>query len=252
MPTTILFIGPAASGKSSLVASYSLWLRNNGYEVFTVNLDPAAEYIPYRPDLDIRDYVTAKDIAIKKGLGPNGALVEALNIISHNVESYLSMLRKVHHDYILVDTPGQMESFIFHEASVRITSWLKSVSKYVYGIFVVDASIIKRPTDYVFTTLMSIAVTLRLGIDIAPVLNKIDLVPNLSLKGDLISDIDKLMLNESQDESLYVDLTRELSDVLIKYCKAAEVPKVSATKGIGMEDLHRLIHELSCTCGDLT
>ena len=252
MVATIVFIGPAASGKSTLVSSYSRWLQSNGYEVIKINLDPAAEYIPYRPDIDIRDYVNTKDIAIKMGLGPNGALVESLSIIARNIDRYLSKLKNLTHDYILIDTPGQMESFIFHDASIRLATWLKRNLGSVYGIFVIDASIIKRPTDYIFTILMSLAVTLRLGIDVAPIINKIDLVPNLNLKGDLISDIDRLMIEGFSEDSLYGELAKEIGDVVVKYCKATEVPKVSAIKGLGLEDLHRLIHELSCTCGDLT
>ncbi len=41
--TSIIFVGPAASGKTSLVKSYGDWLEGMGYSVARVNLDPAAK-----------------------------------------------------------------------------------------------------------------------------------------------------------------------------------------------------------------
>ena len=52
---TIIFIGSAGAGKSSLTKSFSDFLEKKGYSVFKANFDPACEYIPYKPDFDIRN-----------------------------------------------------------------------------------------------------------------------------------------------------------------------------------------------------
>jgi len=47
-------IGPAGSGKSTLASAFSDWLLDQGFDVALVNLDPGAEWLPYRPDVDAR------------------------------------------------------------------------------------------------------------------------------------------------------------------------------------------------------
>ena len=74
MRSALIFLGPAGAGKSTLISAYAKWLSNiEGAEVLKVNQDPAAEYLPYEPDFDVRSIINTRDIALKYGLGPNGA-----------------------------------------------------------------------------------------------------------------------------------------------------------------------------------
>jgi len=52
----IFVAGPAGSGKSTFVKSYSELLGEKGYSVCCVNLDPATEPL-YDASKDIREYV---------------------------------------------------------------------------------------------------------------------------------------------------------------------------------------------------
>ena len=62
----ILFIvGTAGSGKSLLTASFSNWLKIGKQKVITLNLDPGAVFLPYSPDIDIRDDITVDEIMEK-------------------------------------------------------------------------------------------------------------------------------------------------------------------------------------------
>ncbi|HIP65006.1 MAG TPA: GTPase, partial [Pyrodictium sp.] len=58
----IVFVGPAGSGKSHLVDAFGDWLEFNELSVARVNLDPAAEWLPYEPDVDVREYVDARKV----------------------------------------------------------------------------------------------------------------------------------------------------------------------------------------------
>ena len=252
MPTTVVFVGPAGSGKSSIVAAYAKWLREGEIPVVTVNLDPAAEYIPYEPDIDVRQYVNARDVAIKYGLGPNGALVKSMELIAEKLSDILAPLSTMEADYILVDTPGQMEVFVFRDISTKLVEELKKYSSEIYGIFVVDATVVRDPADYAFTYVMALSIQLRLGIETAPVLNKIDAAPNLDIRGDLVRDLAKLRRGLMKKHSLYAEMLRDVVRVLFKYAKQVNVPRISAATGEGIEDLHKLIHEMSCNCGDLS
>ena len=83
----ILFIiGTAGSGKSLLTASFTKWLKMDGQDVVTVNLDPGVLTLPYTPDVDVRNYVRVEEIMEKYMLGPNGALVMAADLIAEEAQ----------------------------------------------------------------------------------------------------------------------------------------------------------------------
>jgi len=224
-----------------------------GLTSFKVNLDPAAEYVPYTPDFDVRTIVRASDVARKYGLGPNGALVKSVEIVVEKLGLVVEPIEKSNADYVLIDTPGQMEVFIFRELSTKLLREVLRITPRVMALFVVDAELIKRYEDYAFVSLMGIALQARLGIDVVPVLNKVDLASDVTkLVGDGVRDFDKLAAALS-GRGAYRELLVSILETAKLYGRAAEVPKVSATKMYGMEELHRIVHEIiTCSCGDLT
>ncbi|RLG74560.1 MAG: GTPase [Thermoprotei archaeon] len=247
----VVFVGPAGAGKSSLVAAYGRWLESVGLRTFKVDLDPAADYVPYSPDYDIRRLVNARDIALKYGLGPNGALVKSIEMVTEKLGDVIVEFRNVEADFVLIDTPGQMEIFIFRDIAPRLVELLKSISDRIAAVFVVDATLIRNPEDYAFLAVMSIALQLRLGVDVVPVLNKIDLVSDTAFTGDVVSDVDKVR-ESLKYRGLYGEMMAQVLDIIWLYGKAARVPRVSARHSEGLDELHRLIHEITCSCGDLT
>ena len=56
-------------------------------DVAVVNLDPGALKLPYSPDVDVRNYVDVGNIMEKYGLGPNGALIMAADLIADEIEN---------------------------------------------------------------------------------------------------------------------------------------------------------------------
>jgi GTPase SAR1 family protein len=250
--TFIIFIGPAGSGKSTLVYAYSRWLEEVvGIKAYKVNLDPAAEYIPYEPDLDIRYLVNADKIAREFGLGPNGALVKAMDKIAENIGDIVNMFSNSDSELVLIDTPGQMEVFLFRDIAFKLVEQLRKVSKNIVSIFVLDADVIKRYEDYAFLSIISVAVQIRLGVDVIPVINKIDLTPIDNIVGDVISDVD-IVTKNLKGLGVYGEMLKEILNIIALYSKATRVPKVSAKNFIGLEELHRIVHEITCACGDLT
>lgn len=156
MKTIVMVVGPAGSGKSSLVQAYSTWLTKEiGAKVYKVNLDTAAEYIPYEPDFDVRTYIDAHRIAKELGLGPNGALVKSMDMLVERIDIVEKAIANADADFVLIDTPGQMEVFIFRDIAFKLTEALKRVSQNVVAIFVLDGEVIKRCEDYAFISIMS-------------------------------------------------------------------------------------------------
>lgn len=248
----IVFVGPAGAGKSSLVAAYSAWLSEAlGAEVCKMNLDPAAEYIPYEPEFDVRRYIDARRLAVEMGLGPNGAMIAAMDALAGKVDTVIEAVKACEGSFVLVDTPGQMEVFVFRDVAVRLLDAMRRAGERLVVVFVNDAALLKRPEDYAFVALMSVALQARLGVEVVPVINKIDLERDLAVVGDVVSDVE-LVTKKLEGAGLYGELLAELLSIVWRYSKAARVPRLSAKEMVGLEELHRIVHEVACSCGDLT
>ena len=116
----IFVVGTAGSGKSLFTATFSDWMKLKKKNVERVNLDAGAYHLPYTPDVNIRDYVRVEEVMEKFDLGPNGALVMAADLIATEINSIRSEIEELNPNYVIVDTPGQMELFAFRASGPYI------------------------------------------------------------------------------------------------------------------------------------
>lgn len=174
MPIAFI-IGTAGSGKSLLTAAFSEWLKMSKQDVAVVNLDPGALKLPYSPDVDIRNYVDVGDLMEKYGLGPNGALIMAADLIADEVENISRGIEDANADVVLVDTPGQMELFAFRASGPYIVNELTREPKAVVYLF--DAVFSINPFNYVSNMFLSAAVYNRFFQPQVHLLSKCDLLP---------------------------------------------------------------------------
>jgi GTPase SAR1 family protein len=91
-----------------------------GRKCSVVNLDPANDQTTYPCAIDVRDLVTIEDIMSNDELGPNGAVLYALEELENNFDWLADGLQKLGEDYILFDCPGQVELFTHHDSLRRI------------------------------------------------------------------------------------------------------------------------------------
>ncbi|MEM4594111.1 MAG: ATP/GTP-binding protein, partial [Zestosphaera sp.] len=174
----IVFSGPGASGKTSLAAAFSEWLAKEfSSSVSIVNLDPAVEKLPYNPDFDVRELIDFRKLMSEEGLGPNGAMIRAVDMLAEKNKEILTRLRKLKRDYILVDTPGLSELFLLRDSGPKVVKALKKVALPIV-IYLNDVTASKTPAEAVVTYLMSLVVRLRLDVPVIPVLSKSDLLKN--------------------------------------------------------------------------
>ncbi|MEM3027463.1 MAG: ATP/GTP-binding protein [Candidatus Bathyarchaeia archaeon] len=251
----VLFVGMAGSGKSSLTASFAEWIKGTmDATVSCVNLDPGCTYIPFKPDFDIRDLFTVAEIMESEGLGPNGAMIRAAELMEKRLEEILEALSSLQAEHILLDTPGQMEMFVFREAAPRIVEALGSIGRPVV-VYVLDASLARRATDLVVASTLMVATQLRLGVPTISVLNKADTLSEFAIKRieALISD-SRAMEGAIIKEKLgaMTDLALGLWGIHGKVWKASSfILPVSAKTGYGMDALYDLCHEAFCVCGEI-
>ena len=112
----VYFIGTAGSGKSTLTANFQSWTKLRGLDSIIVNLDPGAENLPYEPDIDIKDWISLKEVMETNELGPNGAQIACADMIALNTDDVKKSIESFKTDYVFIDTPGQLELFVFRES----------------------------------------------------------------------------------------------------------------------------------------
>jgi GTPase SAR1 family protein len=196
----VLIIGTAGSGKSRLTASFSEWLKMSKQEVSTVNLDPGALTLPYSPDVDVRNYVNVESLMEEYGLGPNGALVMAADLIADEIERISEEIEELKSDIVLVDTSGQMELFAFRASGPYIASELTKKPKAIVYIF--DAVFSVNPQNYVSNMFLSAAIYNRFLVPQIHVLSKCDLLPKQEVDKIVDWSASRTALETAIDEKL--------------------------------------------------
>ena len=193
-------IGTAGSGKSLFTATFSEFLKMSKQDVAVVNLDPGALKLPYQPDVDVRNYVNVGDIMEKYGLGPNGALIMAADLIADEIENLTRDIEEAHADIVLVDTPGQMELFAFRASGPYIVNELTKETKALIYLF--DAVFSINPLNYVSNMFLSAAVYNRFFQPQVHVLSKSDLIPKKDVQAIASWSANTSALEDAIEEKL--------------------------------------------------
>jgi len=113
-------------------------------------LDPAVTQVPYEPNVDIRDTLNYKDVQVEFQLGPNGAILTALNLFATRIDQLVELLesREEQVDTFVVDTPGQVEVFTWSSSGSIIAESIASSFPTVL-LYVVDTPRATKPLTFV-------------------------------------------------------------------------------------------------------
>ena len=235
----IFAIGMAGSGKSLLVSSFSEFLRSSEQNVVTLNLDPGATALPYNPDVDIRAYVNIDDLMEKYKLGPNGALIMASDIAAEHLEEMHAELEEEAPDFVLADTPGQIELFAFREFGPYFSRAISEESKAV--IYALDAPFCRNPMNFVSNLFLAAAVYTRLGQPQVYALTKADLVSDEELERIIVwgSEIEQLEnALEAASSGAGSLIARDLAMAVHTAGLIYEAIPVSAKSNVGLLELN--------------
>ncbi len=248
----VLLLGPAGSGKSSLAAEFGKFLLAAGIDAGFINLDPACDYIPFKPDFDIRSVVSVDGIMKKEQLGPNAALLRAMRLMEYKKRKIANLMSKSRHALNLIDTPGQMEAFVFQDAADIVSLFEKPV----VGVFLIPADSLKDYSDFITARFLGIATQLRLRIPVVNVVSKFDTVlPDEKRKiNEILRNPSSLKKHIKRGEyyGMRELLMREIENLFAKSMKSSRMIKVSSKKRMGFEELYDAIGEALCECGDLS
>jgi GTPase SAR1 family protein len=116
MPFAQLVLGSPGAGKSTYCNGMQQFMSAIGRKCSIVNLDPANESTSYPCAIDVRSLIKLEDIMEEDDLGPNGAVLYALEELEQNMDWLEKGLGELGEDYVLFDCPGQVELYTHHSS----------------------------------------------------------------------------------------------------------------------------------------
>ncbi len=235
----LYFVGTAGSGKTTLTNAFQLWLNNQGYQAMTVNLDPGADELAYAPDVDVRDWIKLSEVMAEHGLGPNGAQIAAADMIALNVREISQVIAGFDTDYVLIDTPGQIELFTFRQSSRVVMDELSGDRAMLAYLF--DPSLAKTANGYISSLMLAATVHFRVPVPMISLLTKADTLSEGDLERIALWSKDyyalfSALLDESIDAQTQVSV--EFLQALDTVGAGRPVIPISSDTGDGMEDIY--------------
>ncbi|WWC85970.1 uncharacterized protein L201_000840 [Kwoniella dendrophila CBS 6074] len=249
-PVVIICIGMAGSGKTTFMQRLNSHLHSKSTPPYILNLDPAVSHMPYSANIDIRDTVDYKEVMKQYNLGPNGGILTALNLFTTKFDQVLGYVEKRAEDvdYILVDTPGQIEIFTWSASGAIITDAIASSLPTVVA-YVVDTPRTTAPATFMSNMLYACSILYKTRLPFIIVFNKIDVEPH-DFAIDWMKDFElyQAALNDSgrneHGESSYMNsLMSSMCLVLEEFYNNLRAVGVSAMTGEGMKSFFDAVEE---------
>lgn len=176
-----LVLGPAGSGKSTFCSQLADHCKAVKRKIHFANLDPAAERFDYPLSLDIRDLISVEDVQEELKLGPNGALVYAMEYFEEHIDDWFAEVFEESFgddDYVVFDCPGQIELYSHNAAFKRFVYYLRDQGWSVCVVYLLDAQFVTDPTKFISGCMTCLSAMVQLELPHTNVLTKIDLVSN--------------------------------------------------------------------------
>jgi len=236
------FIGTAGSGKSTLSDTFQKWLKIHELDSIIVNLDPGADNLPYEPNIDIRDWISLEEIMESYELGPNGAQIACADLIALNTSEIKESIQSFKTDYVIIDTPGQLELFVFRESGKYIIDFLNP-EKSIIG-YILDPALTKTPTGFISQLLLSMSANFRLGYPQINILSKSDLIPEEEIKKILSWTENNELLTDAinlEKPSIYNEMSEGLLNIMNSFENQAIIYPTGKTGYKGIDDIYTTI-----------
>ncbi|KAJ3229339.1 hypothetical protein HDU81_005475 [Chytriomyces hyalinus] len=244
-PAVILCIGMAGSGKSTFMQRLTASIHSAKKTPYVVNLDPAVGKLPFGCNIDIQDVVNYKQVMKQYGLGPNGGIITSLNLFTTKFDQVLDLIgkRSKELDYVVFDTPGQIEIFTWSASGQIITDTLATLHPTVLA-YIIDTPRSSSPATFISNMMYALSILYKTKLPMILVFNKCDVV-DASFAREWMTDFESFQeAVRGDEESGYMgSLVGSMGLVLEEFYNALKVVSVSAVTGAGMDDFFTAVDE---------
>ncbi|KAI1488633.1 hypothetical protein F5X96DRAFT_644700 [Biscogniauxia mediterranea] len=266
-PVAIVCVGMAGSGKTTFMQRINAHLHGQKEPPYVINLDPAVLNVPFESNIDIRDSVNYKEVMKQYNLGPNGGILTSLNLFATKVDQILGLLEKRAGPdpanpnkklikNILVDTPGQIEVFVWSASGQILLESLASSFPTVIA-YVIDTPRTASTSTFMSNMLYACSILYKTKLPMILVFNKTD-VQDASFAKEWMTDYDAFQAALAADEagnafggvegegmgSGYMSsLLNSMSLMLEEFYAHLSVVGVSSMTGAGVDDFFAAVRE---------
>lgn len=263
-PVAVVCVGMAGSGKTTFMQRINSYLHDQSQESSTqqppyvLNLDPAVRSVPFESNIDIRDSVNYKEVMKQYNLGPNGAILTSLNLFSTKIDQVMSILEKrcLPQDppkplpsHIIVDTPGQIEVFVWSASGNILLSSLASSFPTVIAYIIDTPRTTENTSTFMSNMLYAISILYKTKLPMILVFNKTD-VKDESEAVEWMRDFETFQNAVQEEEEQQREsggymgpLLNSMSLVLEEFYNHLSVVGVSSMTGDGVDDFFNAIEE---------
>lgn len=237
---------------------------------YVLNLDPAVYSVPFESNIDIRDSINYKEVMKQYNLGPNGGILTSLNLFATKVDQIISLLEKRTApnpsnpsakpiEHILVDTPGQIEVFVWSASGSILLETLASSFPTVIA-YVIDTPRTSSTSTFMSNMLYACSILYKTKLPMILVFNKTD-VQDAEFAKEWMTDFDAFQQALRQEEeagtfgtegaaggfgsgSGYMgSLLNSMSLMLEEFYRHLNVVGVSSMTGDGVDDFFKAVEE---------
>ncbi|KAL9104097.1 MAG: hypothetical protein Q9163_000899 [Psora crenata] len=262
-PVAIVCVGMAGSGKTTFMQRINSHLHSKREPPYVINLDPAVRAVPFDSNIDIRDSLDYKAVMKEYNLGPNGGILTSLNIFATKIDQIINILEKrttpdVENPRaksikkIIVDTPGQIEVFVWSASGSILLDSLASSFPTVIA-YIIDTPRTSSTSTFMSNMLYACSILYKTKLPMILVFNKTD-VKDAEFAKEWMTDFEAFQSALRDEEqnlngglgagSGYMNsLLNSMSLMLEEFYRHLSVVGVSSMTGKGISEFFDAVRE---------
>ena len=248
----IFVLGTAGSGKTTLATNFCKWLNERGKSTCFINLDPGNFRLKVKPKVDVRDWVKSEEVMKNFNLGPNYGIIKSMELIEERIEAICEKIEKCEEEFKVIDTPGQIELFLYRDIGKKILKRIASKERSII-LFLIDVNDLKDGEKFASIVAWNAILMLRLAENVVTLINKSDLLKDNEIESLKQKILRKEFFEELKQREDYRSLIAENLERFFEFTSLAQRPIfISALKQKNFEEIENVIEEIGCACGDLS